>query len=658
MPEESVKQLGSNLQDKFSDMYHEFLKPKLDLIFNGGLGEDKENLLRHTSKNIKCYDKEPIGKIKQRRLVKKLKRTQQFCDFGLGDEMFNYFYDGYTVIWRLNTANLSKREYNIVDKEGNVQLRNWSHAKPIFKKRHVYIETLKGTEVYTGCDFENPKFYQYQLKNEFSEGYAVANIGRYINIIDEDGNFILKEFIFDPNYQMTFGDFHEGLVRIKTGDQEIDYMDTEGNLMFGTWNKIKDKDSSEDEQVLEWTGKTYLTEGYDFHDGYAKVERNLRYNLMDHKGELLFPEGFLALSHVEHGISKEGFSYKRTQYIHLPGVRIQESRKGYHITDKYGEYQIRFQPIHQFNAIYTLCFHYDKYYIYNRLLNKYIALGDAINITFQDNLIYNANDNKILLVYGNSVIDITFYYNEYLKDKKTINITPGIKGLLSEDEFYLHNIKEIEAELSQAKDDYIVAKREQESEHEARIVDENIKKYEESESKRKEEVASTLEQIKSLREKLGELREERDPQERRPITKEFFIKVGDHLEINQYYLEKGLKFFDLSLLTFNNVKMSNINFSHSNISRFDPQKAYNKDLSGSNFEYVYIDPLVSFNGVDITGCRFSKDNNSNTIDFFPNFEGAIFDDTTTYNGIPLRIILEGMNKANQEESREKPELKI
>ncbi len=644
MPEETREQLGTKLVNKFEDMYHEFLKTKLDLIFNGGLGDDKENLLRHTSKNIKCYEKEPIGKIKQRRLIKKLKSQQQFCDFGLCDEISNYYYDGYTVIWRLNIANLSNREYNIVDKEGNVQLRNWSRIEPKFKKRHVYIETLKGTEVYTGCDFENPKFYPYQLKNEFSEGYAIASIGRYINIIDEDGNFILKEFIFDPNYQMTFGDFHEGLVRVKTSDHEIDYMDTEGNLMFGAWKTIKDKDSSEDEQVLEWSGESDISIGYDFHEGYAKVETNLKYNLIDHNGKLLFPEENLFLSDIEHGIVKTGLSEDKTHYLHLKGVIIKELHKGYHITDKYGEYQIRFQPVYQFNAKFILCFHNYEYYIYDRFLDKYIALGNADNITFQDNLIYNANDNKVLLVYSDRVIDITFYYNKHLKDKETINITPGIKGLLTEDEFYLHNIKEIEAEMALAKTDYIVTKQEIDTKHEERKVDEVKKQYEESETQRQEELKSTLEQIKELREKLGELREEKGPQERRPITKEFFIKVDDHLEINQYYLEKGLKFFDLSLLTFNNVKMSNIDFSHSNINYFDPQKAYNKDLSGSNFEHVYIDPLVSFSGVDITGCRFSKDNDSKTLDILPNFEGAIYDDTTTYNGIPLRIILSGMQE--------------
>ena len=46
---------------------------------------------------------------------------------------------------------------------------------------------------------------------------------------------------------------------------------------------------------------------------------------------------------------------------------------------------------------------------------------------------------------------------------------------------------------------------------------------------------------------------------------------------------------------------------------------------------MYIDSFMNFNGVDIKGAKFSRDNDSKTIDGLNLFNGAIYDETTTFD---------------------------
>ena len=106
---------------------------------------------------------------------------------------------------------------------------------------------------------------------------------------------------------------------------------------------------------------------------------------------------------------------------------------------------------------------------------------------------------------------------------------------------------------------------------------------------------------------------------------------------------------DLSDVDFSNVKVSGIDFRGSNVRidkfNLDPQTIYNKDLSGCNFEGIYVNPLIHFNGVDIRGARFSEDNNPKTLDIFNiTFKEAIWDENTTYNGKSFSEIFEEIKK--------------
>lgn len=170
-----------------------------------------------------------------------------------------------------------------------------------------------------------------------------------------------------------------------------------------------------------------------------------------------------------------------------------------------------------------------------------------------------------------------------------------------------------------------------------RIIKEEIDKY----SELKEKVRLEDEQKKIEKAKEETIRKEKDIE--RVEISNIFINVGDHIEINPMFINI-LKFIDLRVVSFTNVKMSNIDFRDTNI-EFDPQIVYNKDLSGSNFEGLYIGPFMNFKGVNIKGCKFSEDNNPNTDDYLNlTFKDSIFDETTTYNGTPLTELIKNKTR--------------
>lgn len=111
-----------------------------------------------------------------------------------------------------------------------------------------------------------------------------------------------------------------------------------------------------------------------------------------------------------------------------------------------------------------------------------------------------------------------------------------------------------------------------------------------------------------------------------------FEKNDDHLEIRKQFIPL-LKYIDLSLVPFDNVKVSGIDFTDSNV-YIDPQKIYNKDLSNCTFgdadkmdNSIPFSLYTNFSGVDLSGTVI---NDPNT-EFKYNLDGAIVDDNTSIN---------------------------
>ena len=100
------------------------------------------------------------------------------------------------------------------------------------------------------------------------------------------------------------------------------------------------------------------------------------------------------------------------------------------------------------------------------------------------------------------------------------------------------------------------------------------------------------------------------------------------------------EYIDLSLINFDNVNVSGIDFSNTNLNTtlFNPQKVYQKNISGCDFTGLYFSPFsFDLSNVDVRGTSFSS--NPNEENSMPNFENALYDDTTTFNGVPVTEIL-------------------
>ena len=203
---------------------------------------------------------------------------------------------------------------------------------------------------------------------------------------------------------------------------------------------------------------------------------------------------------------------------------------------------------------------------------------------------------------------------------------------MSKDDFFYHTEDEIRELVRREKEE---DKKREEEENEKR-EQKKIEELKRSHEREKTSMISRKEEVleKSL-EVLAELEQKTDSYNKIEISN-LFIDVGDHKEINPIFLNLDmLKYIDLSLVSFKNVKVSGIDFQGCNIN-LNPQEVYNKDLSGCNFEGLHIPPFMDFRGVDIRGARFSQDNNPLTLNILnTTFLDAIYDETTTYNGIPF-----------------------
>ena len=90
-----------------------------------------------------------------------------------------------------------------------------------------------------------------------------------------------------------------------------------------------------------------------------------------------------------------------------------------------------------------------------------------------------------------------------------------------------------------------------------------------------------------------------------PVGKEeLLVRIDDHYEINRNFVEY-LRFLNLSMIDFTNVKVSGLDFRGS-AARINPQLVYKKDLSNGVFDVSNIKFFDDFTGVNIEGADFSE----------------------------------------------------
>ena len=654
-----ILNIGDTMQEKIDELYRKYLIGRLDMIFN----EDSDySVVYHNNKYNKYIslniEYESNGETKDN--IRKLfhpdyyynQHTMKYCLIidGIKTDI------GFDHISYLNGC-------AVVSKNG--------------KENFVYTTG----ELLSDIWFD--KVYQ------FSCGLAKVKRDGKINFIDTKGNLLSDTWYDFDNVDNFINGFS-----IVEKNNKYNYLDTNGKLLSDTWYDhcdiflngyaiIKDNGKM---NIIDMNGKIiseiWFSEIESFSSGYAIVKQKNKYNFINKSGNLISDtwydevDGFyMGYARVKlnnewfmiDGASKivtESYSskynlsiinssfYKKSNESYgvinkdLKGYQVKKIIAGYQCIKNSDNFKIKYEPIKIYGS-YILCINKDKVILFDRKHNAYNMIGTIEDIEFDDNFIFDNSNNKVFFMYEEKMIDITLYYNEKLADKRKINISKGL-GILSKNSFFGHNEEEIMILIRKEREE------DKRNEQERKRLAEqhklqNAKEMDEKDKlQAKKELEEKLYSIKKLLNELAVLQEKTCNYEKIKVDS-LFINVDDHKEINPLYLDLGvLKYIDLSMESFKNAKVSGIDFRECNIS-FNPQEVYNKDLSNCNFEGLFISPFINFSGVDIRGTRFSRDNNSKTIDIFNGtFKDAIYDDNTTYDGIPFTIIFGKSEKANNQ----------
>ena len=323
----------------------------------------------------------------------------------------------------------------------------------------------------------------------------------------------------------------------------------------------------------------------------------------------------------------------------------------------------KYQPIMIYNKDQALLLHKNEYVMFNRkdTEDPYENLGYFEDVKFNDSFI--ESKGHILFPYNGALLDITDFYKERLKDKKTIRVNQAVGEVLTKKQ-YIKKFKpeldllQVEADIKDENEKQrraeaqkkIEAQRKEEAAKKAKVLKEQeekrriqqaIEEREKEEKRISEQKASYLSIISDAFEKLEELHVQFD---RIPVPGDLFDWKTDHYEIKEDYVNY-LRAFDLSQTDFNNVKVSGgINFKGSN-ARIDPQQVYNKNMSGSDYTGLYFSPFADFTMANICGSKFSFDDDDSTIDVFNStIKNAIYDDDTKINEMPVDEFFETEKK--------------
>ena len=187
-------------------------------------------------------------------------------------------------------------------------------------------------------------------------------------------------------------------------------------------------------------------------------------------------------------------------------------------------------------------------------------------------------------------------------DYKSCNYTDstviGLNGeyvSISEDGKLTTNILKSIDEILQNEKEYLLLNKKSLEEARKKLIEENKRKVQEK--------INELVKLLDATEKLGI--EPKKLYAMIPIDREeLLVNIDDHYEINRNFVE-NLRFFNLSLIDFTNVKVSGIDFRGS-AGRINPQTVYNKDLSNGMFDASNIKFFDDLTGVNIEGADFTE----------------------------------------------------
>ena len=651
MNEEKIRQLKSNSETILTNLYSSYLGEKL------GFDKDTEgSLKRHNGLRYKIARlKDKPWKVDRLSIPEKVRIQRVLKEEKSNKEIEEEVHGGLVICKdpiedEYDDRELWRRECNIYSRNGSL-LEQGLHCNGMrFYKNSLFLKNGFDSIFYYG---DSPRLERSEIRGEligdFSEGFGAFRIfSRWGHMLSSrDGKEVLDCTIYSGQGDKTLSPVHEGFSKI-TCDGCVDYIDMDGHFLFGKWEKREVGPTGDENTNYVLTEKTPYLDGGDFHEGYARVKKKGKWTLIDYEGKEVFKEPFDEVSDVKFGrvIVRNGFEKERYVYLGMGDYKVKKTLLGYECSDGESTYRLSCIPVKRIDNRYTLCTDKKKYYLYDILKKKYITVGKVDSVAYDGNLIYESETDTVYYVYDYGIVDITSYYMSEMMDKTHIFVKP-VKGTINDmDDFLYMKFDELDEKKS---DEYKKVNTLKEEEENKRRLEELKRKEEEKKKEEEDRRNKRKKYLETLKATIMGINETYSEEEKKAVKLAIpisFIKVDDHLEIPEEYLEV-LKYIDLGLIDFTGVKLSGIDFRGCNIETVNPQVIYNKDLSGCNFEGVHFTATreISYNGVNIKGCKFSDDDNPITMDIAPEFfEDSIYDETTTYNGIPLGTLLKSRKR--------------
>ncbi len=532
----------------------------------------------------------------------------------LNDELYDDawdFYKGYALIKKGG-------DYGLLDSHGEL---SWYTIEEIWDSQEHEFK-IEGVD----CRGFLPRERSVKYVQRIIDGYQGYTIDRMNEgIINADNVFSSVHWDTHP--------FIEGFASISDNDKDYYYIGKDGERIsyenfkeanaftngfgrvkkFGKYNFV---DAGGKFLSKIWF---YYATSFDLCCGkYAYVEIDNKANYIDTNGELLLKKFVDAVDINIHMVScnitqidylkkHKGHSLLKHDSF-LGNVKVFKEGKTYKCVDeeKNIEYYVPGKPLAIYGK-YVLYYEDDFLLLLDRETGLKDEVGSTESIMFDENFIFDKEHEHMYLMYRDDIYDITEYYENKLLLRKHISV---------DDDYSLEEEKESE-ELTYIKN--------------------AVEDLERDAIESLDDVEETLDDIEEKKKALVEKKMRLLQQTGK--TDSCIYSVGDHREINPLLLESGK--LDLSKESMVNVKLSGLDLRNKKVNPFDPQKIYKKDLSNSNLEGIIFPVTTQFTGVNVCGSKFTCDDNPRTFDINENnFADAIYDETTTLNGVPLTELLD------------------
>lgn len=292
-------------------------------------------------------------------------------------------------------------------------------------------------------------------------------------------------------------------------------------------------------------------------------------------------------------------------------VKCEKKWRSYkYIDENNNGFSLSYRPVIDYGS-FIICEVDDLYYLYSKETNEYEFLGKKSEIELHNN--YLSIKDKKYYIGVHDFIDITD-----IDFKHHLDVKSGITKVASLNEFRkMYRDQDFQEKMKEE----IETIRKQVADEERKSVKRELEKQKEMEIRKVQNTMDNLDDslnnladiLKECSKYISEIQHASQSGSKKKVIvpKEILLVDNlDHLEINQIFLMPGLlRYIDLSIVDFDNVKVDGIDLSYTN-ARINPQTVYNKDMS--NGKYRGLD----FNLCDFTGVNTdNSDFDDATMDF-------------------------------------------